>query len=522
MPVLTDYIKTATIRALQEAFDDVAEVPILICDPQGAPFTRPAGQDSAAPVPTDRNLSLPVIVDDEVVARVALAGPPEAGVGSAEWKGRFLRLMARVIGLIVERQKRLRSRVAELATLYRLTSEFTSQQDVQNVLDLVAKTVVTAMDARACSIRLLNEDRTELVVKAVANLSPEYLNKGPILLSESKIDQEVLDKGEPVCVADERTDPRVLYPAEATREGIVSALCAPMVYKGRTEGVVRVYKARRHEFDWYEVSLLKAISSEAAGAVVNARLYTESVRAGNMRRALQTAGVVQRRMIPASPPQPPGFDISAVYVPCFDLGGDFYDFIPLGEDNLGIAVCDVVGKGVRASLLMASIRASLRAHAASIYELSEVLRRVNADLCADTAVNDFATLFYGVLEVGTRQFTYANGGHTPPLLLRDGQAGRLTAGGRILGLDTGGAWQHEMLQLRSGDVIFACTDGLPEAMDFNDETFGRERVEAAALAAIADERTADGIVKHVLWEMRRFAGLHKRFDDITIVAVKTL
>ncbi|MCY2927862.1 MAG: PP2C family protein-serine/threonine phosphatase, partial [Planctomycetota bacterium] len=118
--------------------------------------------------------------------------------------------------------------------------------------------------------------------------------------------------------------------------------------------------------------------------------------------------------------------------------------------NLGVAVCDVVGKGVRASLLMASIRASLRAHAASIYELSEVIRRVNADLCADTDANDFASLFYGVLDTRARRLTYANAGHTPPLLLRNGQVTYLGAGGGLIGIDPAARWRHESISGPAG------------------------------------------------------------------------
>jgi len=427
-----------------------------------------------------------------------------------------------VVAQLRDSNRQLRQRADELATLYRLTAEFTGQRDLQAVLDLVAQTVVNALNVKSCAIRLLNEDRSELIVKATAGLSPEYLRKGPILLAESRIDQEVLSGGQPVYIKDERTDPRVLYPAEARREGIVSALCAPLVYKGRAEGVIRIYTAAVHEFDWFEVSLLNAIAAQAAAAIVNTRLYAEAVRSANMRRALATAGEVQRRMIPAGAPKTTGLDIGLVYVPTYELSGDFYDFLELPQDNLGIVICDVSGKGVRASLLMASIRASLRAHAANIYDLSEVLARVNRDLCGNSTSSDFATLFYGVFDANSRRFTYADAGHIPPLLFRGGQTRRLETGGGLIGIDTQMSWNHEVLTLESGDVVLAYTDGLSEAMNFDDEPFGHGRVEQAAIAAIADDRNADGIAKHVLWEMRRFAGLQTRFDDLTIVAIKVL
>ncbi|MCY2928535.1 MAG: SpoIIE family protein phosphatase [Planctomycetota bacterium] len=514
MLALTDYIRPQTLSGLQDAFAEVARGPVVICAADGTPVI-------AASVRPDKQFSSPIVVDGNTVGHVAL-GEGTAADEAEPWRRQFLQLSARVIALLVSRETRLKDRVEELATVYALTSEFTTERDVQKVLDVTARTVVKVMDAKACVIRLLSEDRTELLMEAVTGLSEEYVNKGQVLVADSHIDREVLEKSRAVHVADLGSDPRVMYPEEARREGIVSALCAPMIYKGGPVGVIRVYTAVKREFDWYEVSLLTAIAAQAAGAVINARLYAEAVRAGTMQRALQMAGEVQRRMVPQSAPTIEGFDIGAVYVSCFEVGGDFYDFLPLGTGNLGVAVCDVVGKGVRASLLMASIRASLRAHAASIYELSEVIRRVNADLCADTDANDFASLFYGVLDSRARRFTYANAGHIPPLLLRNGQVTYLGAGGGLIGIDPAARWRHESIAVRSGDVIFAFTDGLHEALNFRDEPFGRRRVEAAALAAIADGCSATRIVNHALWEMRRFAGLQTRFDDTTIVAVKAL
>jgi len=529
MSELTEYLSVETLQQLQDAFTAVSGVAIRICDSQARPITRrsPAGAAEASDEPVRgadaSRAAAPIMVNDETVGRIKLELPSEGDF--AEVYPRQLRLIALMTGVIArlcQREGQLRIRVDELATLYRLTGEFAAQHDLDELLDLVARTVVAAMDAKACSIRMLSEDGAELLPKAVAGLSSEYLNKGPILLAASRIDQEVLSTGEPLYIADERSDPRVLYPAEARREGIVSALCAPMMYKGRGEGVIRVYMAEPHEFDWFEVSLLKAIAAQAAGAIVNARLHVEAVRTANIQRQLRLAGEVQRRMIPTHPPKPPGYDIASIYVPCFELAGDFYDFIRLPDENLGVAICDVVGKGVRASLLMASIRASLRAHAANIYEISEVLAKVNGDLCAQTVSSDFATLFYGVIDLSRRRFTYSNAGHTQPLLAREGQVRYLATGGAVLGVDEGLRWAQDTLELQPGDVILAHTDGLHEAVNFQDEPFGRQRVEAAVLAAIAQGAAAEGIARHVLWEMRRFAGLQTRPDDLTLVVIKVL
>jgi serine phosphatase RsbU (regulator of sigma subunit) len=171
---------------------------------------------------------------------------------------------------------------------------------------------------------------------------------------------------------------------------------------------------------------------------------------------------------------------------------------------------------------MASIRASLRAHALNIYDMSLVLERVNRDLCADTLVRDFATLFYGVIDYRMRRFTYANAGHVPPILVRDGQFCELATGGGVLGISPTEHWRHDHCALHGGDVVLAFTDGIPEALNYDDEPFGRERIGRAALTAIEAGRTAEGVAHHVLWEMRRFTGLQTNFDDLTLVVIKVL
>ena len=535
MALLTDYLAQESLQRIQDEFVSALRIPIGVCAPEGQPLTRPSeigpeadGCEPIDPCESFRGADVPITLEGELLGRIVVPAPggglPAPPAGEAEVPPRLLRLlrlMANVIARRWNRQKLLRTRIAELATMYRLTAEFTGRRDLQSVLDLVVQTVMELLGAKACAIRLLNEAKTELVIKAAAGLSPAYVNKGPILLAESGIDREVVEEGRTVYIEDLGADRRPMYPAEAEREGIVSGLCAPLVYKGGCEGVIRVYMAERHDFDWYERSLLRAIAAQAAAAIVNARLYEEAVRAARLRRHLDMAAEVQRRMFPPVP-KLPGFEIHAVYEPSFQLGGDFYDFHQFEADNLGVAVCDVVGKGVRASLLMASIRASLRAHAANIYDMSEVLARVNHDLCSDTVLSDFATLFYGVIDARRRQFTYTNAGHCPPLLVRGGEICHLTTGGGVLGIDPHMSWRHDHMAFQSGEVVVIYSDGLTEAMSFQEEAFGLARLEATVRAAVGLGLAAEGITNYILWEMHRFAGLQNRFDDLTLMVVRVL
>jgi sigma-B regulation protein RsbU (phosphoserine phosphatase) len=458
-----------------------------------------------------------VMLDGREIGQIAaggMAAHPEAT--------RILGLMRDVLSQLCRQSGQLRDHLKELEAMYSLTADFSGKMDPAEVYPLAAETMVKVTGADACSIRQLNDVGTELEVIAAAGLSDEYITKGPILLADSRIDQQVVDTGEVVYIADERSDPRVLYPAEAQREGIVSALVAPMTYRGRIEGIVRVYTRKPHTFDEFEKALIRGVASQAAAAIANARLFAESMDAENMRRQLRLAGEVQRRMIPSSRPKIEGLDIATIYVPCFELGGDFYDFIELPGGNLGVCVADVAGKGVPASLLMASARTALRAHATHMYALSGVLEAVNRHMVASSQEGDFVTLFYGVLDVPNRRLTYCNAGHEPGMLLRDGRLKELSSGGPLVGLDADSRYNHQVVDLLPGDTIVLYTDGLAEAMNFQDEPFGRERIRRAAEAEVSRGGSARSVGRHLLWEMRRFAGLQTRCDDLTLLTVQVL
>ena len=231
------------------------------------------------------------------------------------------------------------------------------------------------------------------------------------------------------------------------------------------------------------------------------------------------AADVQRRMIPKTPPAVPGIELAAVYVPLFTLGGDLYDFIPLPYDNLGLVIADVSGKGVPASLIMASVRAALRAQVDNLYYLDEVLRRLNTMLWRDNVASDFVTLFYGVLDARNRRLTYCNAGHPPPLLLREDKIIELATDNMVLGVDPEEPYTQSILDLKSDDLLLLYTDGVYDAANFKQERFGRERIKQAFLKG---GPSAEVVAQHVLWEMRRFAGLTDRTDDVTMIVAKVL
>jgi sigma-B regulation protein RsbU (phosphoserine phosphatase) len=289
------------------------------------------------------------------------------------------------------------------------------------------------------------------------------------------------------------------------------------VFRGEPIGILQLYTAQPRPFGPDEIALARAVGQILATAIQHARLDAQRQEAQRVQRQLSMAADVQKRMFPRQVPRVEPFDIAARYVPSFELSGDFYDMIDL-EGNLGLAVADVAGKGIAASLVMASVRSSLRAFAQDVYDIEQIMARVNIALCRDTLANEFATLFYGVLDPRTRRFTYCNAGHEPPLLLRRGEFTRLEAGGMIVGVDPLQKYDKGLLDLLPGDFLLLYTDGLADALNFDQQRFGRARI-MQAMRDAAEKNAADA-VNHILWEMRRFAGFNPRSDDTTLVAVK--
>lgn len=455
-------------------------------------------------------------VDPEELRNAASLLDPSRG-GRPETVRRTADMLSGVIATLYEQAARIARQLRDLRTVHDLSGLLAGTHDLQSILDLTVQRVVEAMEVKACAIRLLDLESGELVLKAVHNLSDEYLNKGPVLLRENVIDATAF-AGHSVRIEDVANDSRIRYPENARREGIVSGLCTPLSFRGQTIGVIRVYTAKRHVFTDSEESLLRSIGSQAASAVIHARLYETRVETERMRRQVETAGHIQRRMLPAVPASHAGLEFGCVYDPALHLGGDFYDFITLPDGDLGVCIADVVGKGMPAALLMASIRSSLRAYAPTSDDITKIMRQVNRHMCEHTLASEFATLVYGVLSCDGQSFTCCNAGHPSPLLLRRGKVTELRAGGLAIGIQSGEAYECEVIQLQPEDTIVMVTDGVTEAMDFEDKSYGRDRL----LSSIARHRRLDAsqLAQQILWDVRRFTGLAEQSDDTTIVVVK--
>lgn len=472
--------------------------------------------ESAADPGTLAELSRRFDVDEHALRRAA-EGMAPADRHRNEHIVRFLQVLADRLATICRQHADMTQRVRELEAVHDLTAMFAGTENLKETLTTTAERICQVMEVKACSVRMLDEDTGELRIVAGYNLSQEYLDKGPVLLGENPIDGAAF-AGETIYIRDVPNDPGTRYPESARAAGLVSGLCVPMTYHGTTVGVIRIYTGHEHEFSGFQRALARSIGSQIAAAIAIQRLHEARLSAERYQYQLKSAAAIQRRMVPGERRTHAGIEFGCVYNPALNVGGDFFDFVELPKGNLGFCVADVVGKGISAALMMASVRAALRAHAHSVYNIDEIVGLVNAHMYRDTLPREFATLLYGVFSADGKQLTYCNAGHEPGLLLRGGRVMELSTGGMVIGVAADAEYARGLVDLRHGDILVAYTDGVTEALDFNDGAFGRERlIESVRTYAELDAPT---LAKQLLWDVRRFVGLAPQTDDITIVVAK--
>lgn len=259
-------------------------------------------------------------------------------------------------------------------------------------------------------------------------------------------------------------------------------------------------------------------------AVVVKKGQEEAIARERLESELRTARKIQERLLPHEMPVILGFEIAGTSLPSQQVGGDYFDFLDMGEGRMGIAIADVSGKGIPAALLMANLQASLHAQVVRMGDVAEVTSRINSRLVKSTDSNMFATFFYGILDRNKTTFTSTNAGHNPPILLRsDGSIERLKDGGMILGFMADQPYSQQTVSLEPEDVLVLFTDGITEAVDSSLENvaenlFGEERL----MEVIRDSQTgtAREIQSAILQAISDHTGDSPQSDDITLVVIK--
>lgn len=394
-----------------------------------------------------------------------------------------------------------------------------SASNLDETLNQVASLVFEAVPAERCVIMLRDDKADDGMKIMVARVRGEEEPLQEVRISRTVMD-EVLKNGKSVLTADAQQDPKFASQTIAL-QGIRSVLAVPLNVDERNVFGLIYADSPTYEATFSEehLNILTTLASVAAIRVENAKLQEERFERERMEHELQLATEIQQRFQPSAPPILEGYEFQGISFSCYEIGGDYYDFIPRHDGRMLIALGDVSGKGTAAALLMSSLHAAIHAQAAAKSSLDETITSVNQYLAENTPANRFVTLFMAELTPANGHLRYINAGHNPPLIGRpDGTITQLSSGGFPLGIIPGAEFEVGETQLQPGEALVVYSDGVSEANNIRNEEFGLERLSDVIKRNL--NASAAGIRDKVESALSAFTQTAPANDDITLVIVK--
>src|SRR5437773_5811488 len=418
--------------------------------------------------------------------------------------------------------------VDKLRMLLDITKTISRSLDLKEVLNLVMDTLDSLIPYDAAGIYLVKcsppvseweDDADETCVfhtEAVRGYDIADLQELRLKMGEGLIGHVAI-RGKPFIAPDVSKEPRYINARARTR----SELIAPII---SNDVVIGVFDLESDELNAYtndDIEILMLLASQVAIIIEKVMLHDSLIEKQRLETQLEVARQVQLELLPARDPQLEGFDISAYNFPTEEVSGDYYDWVRIYDDQIGVVIADVSGKGVPAALLMAFLRASLRAATHIGYAPHISMSKVNYLLWESIESNQFVTAFYGILDATNRTLAYANAGHNPPLLIAaDGSARFDERGGVPLGMFRDTRYYEHYLTIEPGQMLVLYTDGVTEAMNPSGEEYGGQRLVAAALRGrhLSARELIDFIHRDVI-DWTGGLGAH---DDVTFFIIKAL
>jgi phosphoserine phosphatase RsbU/P len=402
--------------------------------------------------------------------------------------------------------------VEDLLKLHKASQKISSILDLDELIDKVVNDVARSFGCVDADVYLHDEARGELVL-ACAHGCTGCTAHGPghsLKIGKEGMVGHVAATGKMRYAPDVRVDPYYIGCEEATR----SEVAIPLHVEGQLVGV---FSTSHHELDAFrpeQLRLLQALCYDVAIAVHNARRFRqEQHQREQMSREAQEARGIQQALLPKSSPYIPGFAVSAFSISAGAVGGDWYDFIPMGDGRWALVLADVAGKGTAAALLMSATRGMLRSLAETSCTPSEVLTKLNRLLVEDFPAGRFVTMVYAVLDPARRKLLFASAGHLQPLLIT-GDTARFveTEKGIPLGIGPGDYSQLEV-DLPQDARLVLYSDGITEAENGDKEEYGAERLQSHVLRP-------DASAESILADVRSFANGTGLRDDATVIFVR--
>jgi len=365
------------------------------------------------------------------------------------------------------------------------------------------------------AIQAVNAQRGVLLTLEGEQLIPQAHKGDGFRISTAVRDRVVKEKCS-ILVRDAQMDDAFKGRMSIVEQKVHTMMAVPLQTKDRIIGIIYVDSPFvLREFTKSDLELLTVMANVAAIKIEHARLAEVEQAERIMARDLTQAADIQGRMLPDQAPVVPNADLAGFNVPCRTVGGDYYDFFPYPDGRVALALGDVSGKGMPASLMMMALQARVQVLAEDPVDLSAFMTRLNKGTCAKCPSNRFITFFFCVLNPATGELRFANAGHNPPIVVRaSGETIMLEGGGPVLGIVPFAPYKEERLQLNKGDMLVLYSDGVTEANNPDYEEYGEERF----MKVLAEHRTepATTIVQAVTKSLFEFTSGAAQADDITL------
>lgn len=430
--------------------------------------------------------------------------------------------MEKDINRLEEENKRLRRAVDELAILNDLALAISGSLDSEKIMRSIISKSIRALNAEQGDITLVDESRSNTAQTLVRSMvstsehSPFHLNQN--LLGWMQINKK------PLLINDPGNDSR--FRNVDWDSSIKTLLSAPLMARSKLIGILTVYNKRSDDGSGFSESdqrLLSIISAQSAQVVENARLYEEERAYLFIRRELELASSIQKKMLPDTPPRIKGYSVAGKNITAQEVGGDYFDYIPMEENKWALCLGDISGKGLPASLLMTNLQAILRGQTLHLASPGEILKLANSQLYQSTSAEKFATLFLAILDTENHTINYSSAGHEHPFLMRsNGDFFRLKAGGLPLGMMENVDYEEGTANLEEGDFLFVFSDGITDVTDTSEEMFGEKRLIDLLIEANHNEQLPGEIINNIVDTCINFSGKAMLFDDITAVVLKRI
>jgi len=422
------------------------------------------------------------------------------------------------LSLLQKENLKLRRGIEELSVLNEIATAINSALSIEDILESITQKCRKHLKVEQVAVMLLDEESKEKPFQTMVRGWDEQTGVIPLRL-DTQLTGWMLKNKKPLVINDFASDNRFQKTPEDI-DLVKSLLSVPLLSKDKMIGLISVFnKTEESGFSTDDQRLLSIISSQSCQVIENARLLKEEQALIKVQQELQLAYEIQINLLPEKSPEIDGYEIYGRSIPAKEVGGDYFDFIPVDNNNMAFCLGDISGKGMPAALLMSNLQASVRGQTLEKSNVKTCMEKINSMLFHNTPPEKFSTFFYGILDSKNHKITYSNAGHNYPFLFsNNGKVKMLEESDIVLGCMESFQFNESVISLDPKEMLLLYSDGISEAINEKEEELGEEAMTNIILENpdLSLEEMSDIIFEKV----KTHSGDNLQYDDMTIVLIK--